>query len=342
MELGLLQALMSAWPEGQAARLCDERGQVVAQNAPALAAWAHAERSEELQEGEARFWSSPETHTRSLSGGWSLQTRPALQEAGPEGAQRAALTERRAEAGQDVQALSRGIAHELRNPLAAILTAVGLLQDDPSASEETVLLLGVIRKESHRMNRILTEFSSYVRPRPPQPIIFDAATALRAEVRQSVREHAIAGAEVMVDDHLPEVAMVVADEDQFREVVRQILQNALEAMPQGGSIGLSHKVMPAAHGSTNSHPGGATEHAVRLCIRDSGPGLSNEAAQRAFQPFFSSKSQSTGLGLSIARSAVEASGGRIWIENNAANPPVTPESQAPYGATVAIELPLAD
>jgi len=364
MEIGLLQALISVWPPDQAVRLCDERGQTVAQNGPAVEACSRGEASPDTCQDAA-----PQAHTTSLVEGWTLQTRPipnpleeipppanalsdepALATSGASASHtahdstafrlQASRKGQEGELGQDVQLLSRGIAHELRNPLAAILTAVGLLQDDPNATPETVLLLGVVRKEAYRMNRILTEFSAYVRPRPAQPAQFDAAQALRTEVSRVVQERDAALGAIEVDDDLPAAISVVADEEQFREVVRQVLLNAFEAMPCGGSISVSHTVLPAHQnqGATDSLSA-APDSVVRFCIRDSGMGLSHEAVERAFQPFFSSKSQSTGLGLSIARSAVEASGGRIWIENNSSEN--TGESAPPTGATVAIELPVA-
>ena len=368
MNIEFLQILLAAWPEDEAVRVCDAQGQTVAQNGRALEVVAQGYAPANACGGD--FWRQPHVRERDLLSGWQLQARPAPAPSAHGSAEESdhkrrksdllgdlslgglPPAERRAQptashfpdvtsakplissTGRDkpieVQTLSRGVVHELRNPLAAIVTAAGLLQDDPSASEETLMLLGVIRKESHRMNRILTEFSAYVKPRPPQPAPFDLSGAVRQEARGLLKEIGQSEPVVEVEDLMPPHLLVLADEEHLREVVRHVLRNALEAMQGGGSLQLE------------ADP---EEGTVLLRLSDSGPGLSPEALERAFQPFFSSKSQSTGLGLSIARTAVEASGGRIWIEN------IAPETQNSHstssrqdrsrGARVFIELPLA-
>lgn len=360
MNIEFLQILLAAWPGDEAVRVCDAHGQIVAQNGRALEAVAEGCAPSSTCNGD--FWKQPQVRERDLLDGWHLQARPALvrHHAGsaddedshkrrkgglgdtlPPAERRAhsAATHfpdapsgggKAAEKPIEVQTLSRGVAHELRNPLAAIVTAAGLLQDDPNASEETLMLLGVIRKESHRMNRILTEFSAYVKPRPPQPAPFNIAEAVRQEARDLLQERRDGVAPIEIEDRLPPSLHVLADEEHLREVVRHVLRNANEAMHQGGSLCLEAE---------------PEDETVLLRLSDSGSGLSPEALERAFQPFFSSRSQSTGLGLSIARTAVEASGGRIWIENIA---PENPDSYSTSsrqgrsrGARVFIELPLA-
>lgn len=240
----------------------------------------------------------------------------------------------------DVHALARGIAHEIRNPLSSILTAISLVRDDPSLSEENGVLLDVIKKEAHRMKRILEEFSLYVKPPTPQPVDFDLVEVIRHVVATLQRE-GVLGAAIKVTDKLPPTLMARGDETQIAQVLEQVLTNAVDTMPERGVIGLS------AHQESSY---------VILCIEDSGPGFSTESLQRAFQPFYSKKSQSTGLGLSIAHAAVEAAGGRIWLENIvagsvASKSPPPPGLAAPLptkagtlpsavqGARVCIELP---
>ena len=317
MDIELLQAIIAVWPAPEAARVC-HGDNVVAQNALALAAAAAKHESAANCDGE--FWLTDEVSHLELTDDLQLQTRavPGVAHSPQVLATQLAAPQRTLE----VQALARGVVHELRNPLAAIVTAAGLLQDDDETSEETQMLLNVIAKESRRMNRILTEFAAYVKPRPPQRTDFDAAEVLREETRTVLKARTLNPVEVKIDDHLPPQVRVHADEEQFRQVIGHVIHNALEAMSEGGTI----KLMGDVHDKT-----------VHLCIGDDGPGLSGEAMELAFQPFFSSKSQSTGLGLSIARSAIEASGGSIWIENEGES-----ESCAELqGARIVIELPRA-
>ena len=318
MDIELLQAIIAAWPAPEAARIC-QGDKVIAQNA--LALWPPPPPNmNHLSSCEGEFWLSGDVSHLVLPNELQLQTR-AVHGVSPHTPQVLAAPLAAPQRTIEVQALARGVVHELRNPLAAIVTAAGLLQDDDT-SEETQMLLGVIAKESRRMNRILTEFAAYVKPRPPQRTDFDAAQVLREETRAVLKARTLNPVEVKIDDHLPPQVRVHADEEQFRQVIGHVIHNALEAMSEGGTI----KLMGDIHTGK-----------VHLCIGDDGPGLSGAAMELAFQPFFSSKSQSTGLGLSIARSAIEASGGRIWIENEGDSE----SCRELEGARIVIELPRA-
>ena len=225
----------------------------------------------------------------------------------------------------DVQALMRGLVHELRNPLSAILTASSLVQSGPDVDEETAMLLEVIQKEARRMNRILTEFSHFVKPPVPQIETFDLG-ALVCDVAASLRgEGAFEGVEFT--RRVERSIIVQGDPAQTEAALRHILENAGQALQSGGSLQL--------WAETDGDQG-------CVCIEDSGGTLDTDVLERAFQPFFSTKPASTGLGLSIARITILAMGGDLTIEKGAAGArlrlclPLTGAAQAHLQETISV------
>jgi signal transduction histidine kinase len=206
----------------------------------------------------------------------------------------------------------RGLLHELRNPLSSILTAANLVSDtareEAQIGEETEMLLGVIKKESLRLNRILTEFADFIKLPEPQPVRFDCAQLAR-EVAAQLRREGVLVADVEIVDELPEQCAVWADRNLIRIALHHILRNAGEAMPEGGVLRLW--LAPCAE-------------TVVLCIGDSGNGFSEESRARAFEPFYSTKLHATGLGLTAARTILEAAGGTLrLLDRESSTPPMS-------------------
>ena len=306
--LSQFATLLNLLPEP--ARVYDVQGRVVAENQAAhVAIWPDDTGG---GDGEARI------STVELGEGWYLRRLDAL---GPPSAPGGSVTDLPL-ARPNLQALLAGITHELRNPMAAILTAVSLLQDDRGLSEESVMLLGVVRKEARRMNQIMTEFSLYVKPPQPHPENFNIARLIRDSVAQFQAESAL-WQNVTVRNQMPAELAVHADCGQMQQAFCRILENAVEAMSE------NPQPMLALRGHTEGER-------VILSIEDNGAGLSPDDLQCAFLPFYSTKPQSTGLGLSTAQVAVQAAGGVLWLEN-IADEPHLPVS----GARVCFALPCA-
>ena len=198
----------------------------------------------------------------------------------------------------DVQALMRGLVHELRNPLSAVLTASSLVQGGNDVDEETTMLLEVIQKEARRMNRILTDFSHFVKPPTPQIETFDLGTLVCSVASALQNDGAFEGVEFVERLKIP--LYVDGDPTQTEAALRHILENSADALGQGGSL--------QVWSEEDGNQGG-------VLIEDSGGVLSKDVLERAFQPFFSTKPASTGLGLSIARITVLSMGGDLTIES---------------------------
>jgi signal transduction histidine kinase len=192
------------------------------------------------------------------------------------------------------------MAHSIRNPLSSIVTAAGLVRDDTAISEETAMLLGIIKKEANHLNRILTDFLQYVRPQKFHPTIFDLGKAAQ-QTAVSMGRELPDDVSIDVEYSFPELP-AWGDEAQIGGALWNIMRNAAEAMPDGGRLRLWGQV---------------SEGMSILCIEDTGPGFSPEDLQRAFEPFFSNTPEGAGLGLSIARAVIERCAGDIWLENAA-------------------------
>ena len=191
----------------------------------------------------------------------------------------------------------RGLVHELRNPLSAVLTAGSLVQGGPDVDEETAMLLDVIQKEARRMNRILTEFSRFVKPPAPHLENFDLGALLCHVISSLQGEGAFNN--VKINRRMERPVWVVGDPVQTEQALRHILENSAQALEAGGALQI--------WAETDEDQG-------CVLIEDSGGELGADVLQHAFQPFFSTKPAATGLGLSIARITILAMNGDIAIE----------------------------
>jgi signal transduction histidine kinase len=207
--------------------------------------------------------------------------------------------------------MSAGLAHEIRNPLASIKTSVEMLEEQAGRQEgrngasRNVDLLQVIGEETERLNRILTEFLRFARvetrheDRPPAGcLVTDVLAGTVSLVRQ---EMDAAGIRVEHDAEQLGVAVAVS-EDHLRQVLLNLLLNAVDAMPEGGVV----KIQLVE----------ATTDTVTITLEDSGNGISEEIAGSVFDPFFSTKEGGVGLGLSIVARLLDSCGGSIQLDHH--------------------------
>ncbi len=232
-------------------------------------------------------------------------------------------SERLAVAGR----MAAGIAHEIRNPLAAMRMTVELHAREEMDAEHRQSL-DLLRTEIGRIEEAVAELMDLANPAPPRREPVDLGTVVQ-EVLSLVRSQADHQG-IVVDCRLPATPRVAADPRSLRRVVLNLVLNAIQAMPDRGRLTVSTGVSPPGPRT----PGGAPQPgpAVRLDVQDTGSGIPAELRERVFDPFVSGKAGGAGLGLAVTKRIVEehlgrigfetgAQGTRFWVELRAEGPP---------------------
>ena len=200
--------------------------------------------------------------------------------------------------------MAAGIAHEIRNPLAAMSGSIEVLRQELPLSEEQAQLMDIVLRESERLNDTIRSFLAYARPQKFAVARLDVAKVVRDTVlliRNSVEARDTHTVDVV---GLSEPVWFEADENQIRQVVWNIASNGLRAMPGGGRL-----VLSAETDTTDDRD------EVVLVVQDSGRGIPAEELDSIFQPFQSSFERGTGLGLAIVHRIVTDYGGVIQVSS---------------------------
>jgi signal transduction histidine kinase len=222
--------------------------------------------------------------------------------------------------------LASGIAHEIRNPLAGIGAAVEVLAENHGGNGQYAEVAGEIHQQIGRLNRTIRDLLEFARPREPEIEPCDVHEIIRpmlALVRPDAQKYHVR----IVESFDPGLPPISADAQQLQQAILNILLNAVQAMPQGGTLTvraeLAERIGPPPRGE-EKRPGSA-QHAegcrslagtyVRILIRDTGAGICRENLGKIFSPFYTTKHRGTGLGLSITRTIVEKHQGIIGVES---------------------------
>lgn len=207
-------------------------------------------------------------------------------------------------------AMAAGIAHEVRNPLTSLRGCAQELAEISTSegNRDAADLARILVSESDRLARIVEDFLSLSRMRPPQREAVDLARLL-ADLRRQY-EHAPGlppGLTLSVSSE-PGCPPAFADPDQLRQVLTNLIANALDALRATGMPRLEIHAERAPPGNALGVDG------VRIVVRDNGPGVPAELRERVFTPFFSTKSTGTGLGLSLVQRIVREHDGLISLD----------------------------
>lgn len=192
--------------------------------------------------------------------------------------------------------MAAGLAHEIRNPLAAIRGASQALGPDAS-EDQSREMLQIIDEESDRLGRVVGEFLEYARPASPRREPVDLA----ATARTVARDAGLAGFGVDITLEEPDAPVTVSgDPDQIRRSCENLVRNAFEAGGEGTQITIT----------TGRHPDGRPF----IRFRDNGPGIPRDILPKLFQPFFTSRTTGTGLGLALIHRIMETHGGTVEVD----------------------------
>jgi signal transduction histidine kinase len=220
--------------------------------------------------------------------------------------------------------MAAGIAHEIRNPLASISGSIELLRGAPQLDDESGALMQIVLREVDRLNGLITELLDYARPRERVLTPIDLSVLIDETLRVFAQDRTYAeiSASFTADADARGVE-VQADPAQIRQVVWNLLRNAADALGPGGAIRVTlHRIQAAPVGSD------VVQELVEFIVEDTGKGMSPEEQDRLFEPFFSTKTHGTGLGLATVHRIVSEHGGQIVVD-----------SQVGRGTRMAIRLP---
>lgn len=222
-------------------------------------------------------------------------------------------TARRQDRLAAVGRLAASIAHEIRNPLAAMRGSIQMLHAEMEGNSEHAELMEIILRESDRLNKIVTDYLAYARPRKAEIKEADTCALLQDTFKLLSNSSEISKDHKLELDLPTERVLVKGDPEQLRQVLWNVARNALASMPNGGTLRASVEI--------------ARGDRVRLAISDTGCGMSQDQVERLFEPF-SSGTGGTGLGLSIVYQIIRDHNGTINVS-----------SREGEGTTITIELP---
>ena len=222
-------------------------------------------------------------------------------------------TSRRQDRLAAIGRMAASIAHEIRNPLAAMRGSIQMLRSEMDGESSQTELMEIILRESDRLNQIITDFLNYARPRSITQSRVDVGDLMHQTFALLRHSPEISTNQLIVEE-LPEQSIFSeADAGQLKQVFWNLSRNALQAMPDGGTL--------RAQLEMNSN------NRLRISFTDTGRGMSPDQVERLFEPF-SSTTGGTGLGLSIVYQIIRDHGGTINVR-----------SREGQGTTIAVELP---
>ncbi len=205
------------------------------------------------------------------------------------------------------------IAHEIKNPLAAMSGAMQMLQNEMGDDALHKKLMGIVQREIERINSLVAEFLWMTKGPPKTAQVQDVALCSAIEeIIALLKAQKQVSASHRIRADFQTRPLITIDPYHLHRVMWNLLVNALESMPEGGDLSVLVRL--------EDDPPGGGGAVARVDIRDTGCGIPDEALKRIFDPFYTTKATGTGLGLSIVYQLIEKSGGRIDVSRPESGP----------------------
>ena len=225
-----------------------------------------------------------------------------------------------------IESFAADVAHELKNPLTSLASAVEMFSRAKD-EESRARLLGIVRGDIKRIDRLITDISDASRldaelsREAKEPVVLSRLLSTIIEIYRMTDS----GVDFVLDDQLPAGAIVLGRDERLGQVFRNLIDNAASFSPPQGKV-----IVTAMR----------NDIVARITVEDEGPGIPPENVESIFERFYTERpgenfGRNSGLGLSIARQIIEGAGGRIYAENRG------PDNVQGGGARLIVELPLA-
>ena len=223
------------------------------------------------------------------------------------------------------------LAHEIRNPLGAIKGLAQFLGEKRTADPTHQEMTRTIAHEATRLERLVNDLLTYARPRPSELQPTDLSATLREVMALEQPAADAAGVKVRLEaSHV--LCKVMADREQMKQLFGNLVLNAFQAMPNGGSLTITARTQKTGSGDEGTEDTSRTliktGQWVEVKMEDTGPGIPEADLPRIFDPFFTTRTKGTGLGLAICRQIVEAHAGTIRVSRT-----------GPEGTAIDVTLP---
>lgn len=226
---------------------------------------------------------------------------------------------RRSEKLSTLGEMAAVLAHEIRNPLGSIRGTAEILKDDYLPGDPKHEFIEIQIKETERLNRVVEDFLRMARPQKSERRSCQIQSELETIVTLVSKDAKERGVKLELQPS-PPGAVFTADGEKLRQAFLNIVLNALQAVPAGGAVVISTKL----------HEEGTKSAACEIRFRDTGPGIDPEVLQQVFEPFYTTKTDGTGLGLAVTKRIIENHDGTLTIE-----------SEPGAGTTVIVRLPMS-